>query len=300
MRGPKGLLPLLLVGVAGLAWLLFLSEPSSRWLTGFLVAPPSQPPAVGLILNSEGAVKRVHDGDATDVAEGDELRDGDRLEAGLKTHVRVRLNSNDEFDLAPGSSASFTLWNPLDPQSPVYATILNGDLRFAKAGRHGRAYVVREGRLYLPEQKSDVKPPGLRVTRQELKDLKLPEEIPETPDTAEDSEAVAPVTGQNAKVVGAGEPKTLSNEYIDATILEHQPQLQKCWLPRLKKNPDLRGALTVQFEINRRGRVRDAKVADRTLADSDLERCVIAVFDRIQFRPFQGAEISLTYPITFE
>lgn len=302
MRGLKGFMPLVLIGLAGLAWLLFVSEPGSHWLTSFL-APSSAPGAVvARLVRADGGVKRVHGGDVqklkTPLASPLDLHDGDRIEVDKKSNAVLVLNSNDEIELQPLTAVTLQLWNEQDPKSPVYLNVLTGEVELLKAGVRGRAYVVREGRLYLPGQKALKKPMALTVLRSAPLDMSLSEA------TALESEAENATgrAGDDGKAAAGltPEPETLSNEYIDETLVARQGQFQKCWLSRLKDKPELKGQIVLQFEISRRGKVRDLKVADSSLTDDTLTKCVTSVVERISFRSFKGPEISLSYPITFE
>lgn len=296
MRALKGLAPLLLIGIAGLAWLLFISEPGARWLSKVFAPAPPPGPTVGRVMSVSGSVKRIRGGDVAVIASTPaELHDGERLETDAGASALVLLNSQDEIALSPLSGVAFQLWNEQDPQSAIYLTVLGGDIDLKKPGVHGRAYVVRDGRLYLPGQKAVKKPMALTVLRSAPLDMTL--NAPSTEDFEPDSASAAKPAETTSF---AGEPETLSNEYIDEMIVARKNQLQKCWLGRLKDKPGLKGQLVLQIEISRRGKVKDVRVTDSTLGDESLNKCVMTVVERIPFRSFRGAEISLSYPIGFE
>lgn len=158
--------------------------------------------------------------------------------------------------------------------------------------------MVHEGRLYLPGQKPEEAALTLTVSRSENADMQIADRGSETTETAEES-IPGKEEGTEANAF-AGEPDTLSNEYINEMIADRQKWLQKCWVARLSENPKLKGRLVLQFEITRRGKVRDAQVAESTIKDEVLQSCVVQVMERIPFRSFKGPEISLSYPINFE
>ena len=201
---------------------------------------------------------------------------------------------------------TFQLWNERDSASAIYMTVMAGDVELQKGGVRGRAYVVREGRLYLPGQPAAKKALALTVLRSAPLDMTLGSKDGSHPPandfendgsssaTAASGDTTRPDTGFSS------EPETLSNDYIDEMIVSRQGQLQKCWLTRLKDKPGLKGQLMVQLEINRRGKVKEAKVTDSNLNDEALNKCVTSVLERIPFRSFKGSEISLSYPIGFE
>jgi hypothetical protein len=300
MRGLK-LLPVILL--AGLLWFLFLSDRGSAWLAQKITAAQANGPVVGKIVSADGTFKRVHQG-GVETLKGPvgaplELHDGDRIEVDRAGGVVMLLNSQDEIGLGELSAVSLHLWNPKDPNSPVYIQWFNGEIEARKKGVRGKAYLIRDGRLYFPGQKPVDKPLALTVLRNAPVDMQLADqgEVPEefAPDDHEEAEELP---AEAAKF--GGEPETLSNEYIDEMIVSRQSQLQKCWVSRLKDNPNLKGQMVLQFEITRRGKVRELRVADSTLNDDVLKRCVMSVIERIPFRAFTGQEISLSYPINFE
>ncbi len=302
MRGLK-FLPLILAG--GLIWFLFLSDQGSQWLAAKLSKSASSGLSVGRVQTSSGPFTRVRDGLAEEyktLPAPLELFDGDRLETHKGTTLLMVLNSQDELELPELSSVSLQIWNPRDPASPLYIQTLNGTVSAKKAGIRGKAYIVRDGKLYFPGQKTSAPAMALTISKAVIPDLQLAnagEEAPinEEPVTAAGNEDAS---AGDAELPMGDEPTTLSNEYIDEMIVGRQGQLQKCWLSRLKDKPNLRGQMTLQFEISRRGKVREMRVQTATFDDDTLKRCVMTVIERISFRPYKGPEISLSYPITFE
>lgn len=278
MRGLK-FLPFLLL--AGLLWFFFLSDQGSAWLSKKITASQSTGPVVGKLVSAAGTFKRVHHG-GVELLKGPldgplELHDGDRLEADRGTKLVMLLNSQDEIEMNELSAVSLHLWNLSDANSPVYIQWFNGELTSRKRGVRGKAYMIREGRLYFPGQKAVDKPLALTVLRNAPVDMQLADqggaEDPDfTPDDKDDGEELP----AEAAKLGAV-PETLSNEYIDEMIVSRQSQLQKCWLTRLKDNPNLKGQMVLQFEISRRGKVRELRVADSNLEDEVLKRCVMSV-----------------------
>lgn len=297
MRGLK-FLPLVILAV--LVWFLFISNRGSEWLASQLSKSARTSLAVGRVMSASGTFTRVHEGSAEEykvLPQVIEIFDGDRIETHKNSSLLLVLNSQDELELPELSSVSFQIWNPRDASSPLYLQNLMGTLNSKKTGIRGKAYVVKDGKLYLPGQKASEKPMALTITKAQIPDLQLADAGEEAPAMEEPSEAAKAV---EPELPMGDEPLTLSNEYIDEMIVSRQGQLQKCWLSRLKDSPNLRGSLTLQFEISRRGKVRELRVATATFDDETLKRCVMTVVERISFRPYKGQEISLSYPITFE
>ncbi len=302
MRGFK-LLPFAIL--AGLLWFLFVSERGSVWLAQKIAGAQSAGPVVGKLVSAEGTFKRVYQGGVENLkgplAGSLELHDGDRLEADRGARLTLLLNSQDEIELNSLSAVSLHLWNLRDANSPVYIQWFNGEVTSRKRGVRGKAYLIRDGRLYFPGQKPADKPLALTVLRAAPVDMQLADQVTPPDDTgfaSDEKEESDDLPAEAAKFGTSSE--TLSNEYIDEMITSRQSLLQKCWLTRLKDNPDLKGQMVLQFEITRRGKVRELRVADSSLEDDVLKRCVMSVIERIPFRSFKGQEISLSYPINFE
>lgn len=161
MRSFKTLFPLLTVGAAVLTWLI-LSEPGAKIVSRWLA--PWQPtgPEVAQVTQLQGTMKTIRDG-RVEKFEGSlgapvQLFSGDRLEVDAHSRAILGLNSKDEFEVSALSALSLELWNDRDPASPIYLTLLSGGLEVRQAGPKGKAYVVRDGRLYLPGQKASAKP----------------------------------------------------------------------------------------------------------------------------------------------
>jgi len=252
---------------------------------------------VARIVSVEGEVKRISDG--KEISNMGPLNsplsigNGDRLELSKNTTTVLILKSQDELKVSGDANLIFQLWDEHDPQSPVYVTVQQGKVELLKAGIRGRAYLVNEGRLYLPGQSAQSARNVLVLNRSEI-DLNMSEnQLEENPE--KDSGAAENDAASTGPI-----PETLSNEYIDDTIARRQVQMQKCWLTKVRENPAQKGRIVVQFEINRRGKVKDPKVIDTDLNDETLNSCITGVIERINFRSFKGAEISLSYPIQFE
>jgi hypothetical protein len=227
------------------------------------------------------------------------LYSGDRLEVDAHSRAILGLNSKDEFEVSALSALSLELWNDRDPASPIYLTLLSGGLEVRQPGAKGKAYVVRDGRLYLPGQKASAKPLALTVVKNAPLDLQLTGPGPANAIAPTDFSAPAEEEDAPTSNFGA-EPETLANEYIDESIAAKQNLLQKCWFARVKDDPNAKAQMMVQFEISRRGKIKDVRVSESSLDDEALKKCVIQVFERLSFRTFKGPEIALSYPLQFE
>jgi len=76
--------------------------------------------------------------------------------------------------------------------------------------------------------------------------------------------------------------------------------IQACYERELRRNPALAGKVTVEFTIQPRGNVTDAKVAANTTGDDAVARCVMETVERFRFNPGpSGGSVSYSYPFVF-
>lgn len=289
------------VGIVGLALLLILSDSISDKISDWIFGRQENGAVVGKLVQLNGSAKVISGNREKSVIgpinDPIILLDGDRLEVSAKSQGSLILNSQDEFLVKPTTNLMLQLWNARDGQSPVYVTLLSGQLELQKAGVRGRAYLVKQGRLFMPGQEMRNQRLNLILNQKEI-DIELSEnQLSE--DTSEELDSEGELDVPEEKL-NTSEPETLSNEYIDDSISRKQISLQKCWLSRVKNSPVHKGRLVVQFEISRRGKVKDTKIIESDFNDETLHNCIIGVIQRINFRSFKGPEISLSYPIQLE
>jgi hypothetical protein len=130
--------------------------------------------------------------------------------------------------------------------------------------------------------------PALRLKRDLFKTLS-------TTETKEEEEPKLPPTNTGMERHG-----TLTNDEIETALTQRQSAFQRCWTQRLKDLPGLSGNVLMQFEITGRGKVQNVMVAESTIRDDLMVRCLGSVLERLTFRSFDGGPISLTFPLSFE
>ncbi|MEM7646906.1 MAG: AgmX/PglI C-terminal domain-containing protein [Pseudomonadota bacterium] len=91
---------------------------------------------------------------------------------------------------------------------------------------------------------------------------------------------------------------------IRKTMLAHRKYIGNCYGKTLviPGNEDLKGTMTVQFNIGPDGRAREAKVVPErsSLQNPDLSRCLIKGLSSWDFPSHpQGIEVSVFYPFIF-
>jgi hypothetical protein len=99
-----------------------------------------------------------------------------------------------------------------------------------------------------------------------------------------------------AKGGGAGQPadKASVNKYMRA----RSSALERCYIRVARKNPDLKGKLTVLLKIDMSGRARPKIIKDQT-GDPSLGRCIIDKIKGWQFPKPVGRPVSMKFPFVF-
>ena len=75
----------------------------------------------------------------------------------------------------------------------------------------------------------------------------------------------------------------LSAEVIQSYIRRHAAAIHACYEKELRRNPTLRGRITVEWTIESTGLVSNAKVKSSTLENQAVETCVVDRIKRIRF-----------------
>lgn len=107
-----------------------------------------------------------------------------------------------------------------------------------------------------------------------------------------DSEA----TDEDPEVEGA-----LDREVIRRVVRRHREQARACYERSLLEDPDLAGKITVNWVISHEGKVISSTIAETTMDDRDVERCLADAIKRWRFpEPDGGGVVRVNYPFTFE
>lgn len=89
----------------------------------------------------------------------------------------------------------------------------------------------------------------------------------------------------------------LDRAVIQATIAKYLSQIRACYERGLKKRPGLTGQVTMDFEINPKGRLNHAKVARTSLSDKPVENCISKNMLAWRFpNPVGGVHVKVNYP----
>ena len=86
---------------------------------------------------------------------------------------------------------------------------------------------------------------------------------------------------------------------VDYIIKQHMSRFRLCYQKELAKDPDLQGKISIRFAINKKGKVAGAKVAQTTMNNAPVERCLVKNIYGLSFRPPKGGKVLINYPFAF-
>lgn len=93
----------------------------------------------------------------------------------------------------------------------------------------------------------------------------------------------------------------LTQSQVLRVINRVQSQAKYCYEKELNRNPNLAGKVTTRMEISATGAVSWVRVAQSTLANANVEKCLVRVMQRMRFPPCKGGGTAeITYPWIFK
>lgn len=93
----------------------------------------------------------------------------------------------------------------------------------------------------------------------------------------------------------------LDKDIIRRIVRAHINEVRYCYNQGLARDPDMAGRVAVQFTITDAGKVSDSDVADTTLDDEDVEKCIAKAVKRWKFpKPASGGTVVVKYPFVLE
>ena len=64
-------------------------------------------------------------------------------------------------------------------------------------------------------------------------------------------------------------------ESVMSVVNSHRAAIEYCYQRALRKNPNLKGKISVRFTISPAGQVKNVEIISNTLSDSGVEKCII-------------------------
>ncbi|WP_394835154.1 AgmX/PglI C-terminal domain-containing protein [Pendulispora rubella] len=107
--------------------------------------------------------------------------------------------------------------------------------------------------------------------------------------------------GGEARVASGGNVAShggLSPEQVRRVVEAHMGALRACYESEAQRNPNLRGGLSVSWQIDPTGAVPSASVASTTLSNARVEGCVVRQVRAWKF-PTNDSPTNVSYPFKF-
>jgi len=94
---------------------------------------------------------------------------------------------------------------------------------------------------------------------------------------------------------------TMDKDIVRRIVRAHINEVRYCYNQGLARDPDLKGRVTIQFNIGPTGSVPVAVVADSTVKDTSVGNCIAKAVKRWTFpKPPGGGSAVVTYPFVLE
>lgn len=102
-------------------------------------------------------------------------------------------------------------------------------------------------------------------------------------------------SGGGSEVGGTG---SLDAGAVRMVVNRAMGGIKRCYESQLRRNPTLRGRVTVQFTVAGSGTVTSASAAESF--DGDVGSCVVGVVRRLRFPAPEGGSVTYAFPFIFE
>jgi len=204
----------------------------------------------------------------------------------------MNLHSDDSVITDEGQSVviSFNsgLKVELEPHSVVVITDTGPEMLFLK------------GHVKILNEVPGITLPPEALNKEEAKAEKPEERPPEAMPVMATNEnrASAPKPVNRPKKVN--EKISLPDAYITAVIRNQKTFLNRCYAQHLRQDPDTQGRIETSLTIESDGNVSTARVIGSSIADPQLQQCIVSTLQRAKFKSFAGDPIIVTYPINFD
>ncbi len=110
--------------------------------------------------------------------------------------------------------------------------------------------------------------------------------------------------GEKPKAVAPPKPKPVPMGFCEkkdiAKVMRgRMGAFRFCYERRLQYNPNLQGKLGLRFTISESGKVESVRVVKKTIADKEVEACVIKNIKKLHFAKPQGGKCVVQWPFVF-
>jgi len=103
-----------------------------------------------------------------------------------------------------------------------------------------------------------------------------------------------------SKITGSKEALGRRTEQsIMNVVLARQGRITYLYEKYLKRNPNLRGKISIEFTIAANGFVTSAQIIESTINHPDLERDLLNLVKRLKFNPIPSGDVTTIFPFQF-
>ena len=110
--------------------------------------------------------------------------------------------------------------------------------------------------------------------------------------------------GRTGYTVGVAQPLTkgcMTGDAVMRVLRKATSRAKYCYEKALQSNPSLEGKVTTRFVIGPGGDVQSADVAESTMDNPEVERCLVRMVQALSFPPCSGGGVAeVTYPWIFK
>jgi len=94
---------------------------------------------------------------------------------------------------------------------------------------------------------------------------------------------------------GGGELGCRDEAAIARAVEARRGSIRRCYNAALKQNPSLAGEISVRFVIGESGAIRTAEIVGRSVADAEMEACVLGELKALRFDESPGCDTVVRY-----
>jgi hypothetical protein len=99
--------------------------------------------------------------------------------------------------------------------------------------------------------------------------------------------------------IGAITATGISDKAIRPVVERQMRRFRRCYGGGLRFNPNLQGRVTARVIVKRAGKPERVENAGTDLPDGGVMRCVLAVYEQLDFPAPEGSEATVTVPVMF-
>lgn len=90
-----------------------------------------------------------------------------------------------------------------------------------------------------------------------------------------------------------------TEQSIMQVVMGRQGQITYLYEKHLKKNPNLRGKISIEFTIAANGFITEAKIIESTINLPELEQEILNLIKRLKFEPIPSGNVTTIFPFQF-